>query len=181
MGFSPGDFMLRDSRERALAMHDDSFPGWRPEKSIRVIERDGKTRVVLKGQPYMSWRSGDKECLRLAIVQLHECGLGTQEELAEAFGRHVNSVQRYLTGFADEGLRGLLAECRGPKGGWKITPELRGNILGIVLREGIWNLEAIQQRLAQGWNQVVSVPSIQQVLEDNGLGEPINQWVGGEV
>jgi transposase len=179
VGFSPGDFMLRDSRERALAMHDDSFPGWRPEKSIRVIERDGKTRVVLKGQPYMSWRSGDKECLRLAIVQLHECGLGTQEELAEAFGRHVNSVQRYLTGFADEGLRGLLAECRGPKGGWKITPELRGNILGIVLREGIWNLEAIQQRLAQGWNQVVSVPNIQQVLEDDGLSEPKAGAVAG--
>jgi len=128
VGFSPGDFVVRDSRERAPAMHDDSFPGWRPEKSIQVVERDGQTRVLLKGQPYMSWRSGDEESLRLAIVQLHECGLGTQEELAEAFGRHVNSVQRYLTGFADEGLRGLLAERRGPKGGWKITPEVRGHI-----------------------------------------------------
>jgi len=152
-------------------MHDDSFPGWRPEKSIQVVERDGKTRVLLKGQPYMSWRSWDEECLRLAIVQLRECGWGTQEELAEVFGRHVNSVQRYSTGFADEGLRGLLVERRGPKGGWKITPELRGRILVIVLREGIWKLEGIQQRLAQGWNQVVCTPSIQQVLEDNGLSE----------
>ena len=104
-------------------------------------------------------------------MQLHECGLGTQEELAEAFGRHVNSVQRYLTGFADEGLRGLLAERRGPKGGWKIAPEVRGHILRVVLQEGRWNLEAIQQRLAQGWHQVVSGANIQQVLEDNGLSE----------
>jgi len=105
-------------------------------------------------------------------VQLYECGLGTQEELAEVFGRHVNSVQRYIAGFADEGLRGLLSERRGPKGGWKITPELRGKILLIVFREGIGNPEAIQQRLVQGWNVVVSAPSIQQVLEDNGLSEP---------
>jgi hypothetical protein len=66
--------MLKDSRERVLAIHDDSLPGWRPEKSIQVLKRDEKTRVLLKGQPYMSWRSGEKECLRQAIVQPQECG-----------------------------------------------------------------------------------------------------------
>ena len=44
----------------------------------------------------------------------------------------------------------------------------------------MWGLEAIQQRLMEAWHEAVSVPSIQQVLEDNGLGEPINQGVGGE-
>ncbi|MGA8342925.1 MAG: putative transposase [Candidatus Sulfotelmatobacter sp.] len=73
-------------------MNDASFPGWRPEKSIQVAESDGHTRVLVKGQWYMSWSSGDEGCLRLAIAQLHECGLGTREELAEAFGRHVNSA-----------------------------------------------------------------------------------------
>lgn len=119
----------------------------------------------------MSWQSGDEGCVRMAIVQLYDCGLGTQQDLAEAFGRHVNSVQRYLTDFACEGMRGLVAERSGPKACWKITPQLRAKILMIVLREGIWGLEAIQQRLTEAWHEGVRVPSIQQVLEENGLSE----------
>lgn len=152
-------------------MDEVNFPGWTPEKSIKVVEGEGITRVLVKGQPYMSWPPEDEGCLRMAIVQLYDCGLGTQEELAEAFGRHVISVQRYIRDFARDGMRGLVSGRSGPKGSWKITPELRGKILLIVLREGIWKLEGIQQRLAEAWQEVVSVPSIQQVLEENGLGE----------
>ena len=161
-------------------MDDLNFPGWRSERSIQVVEAGGLTRVLVKAQLYMSWRSGDEACVRLAIVQLHQCGLATEPDLAEAFGRHVTTVQRYLRDFADEGMEGLVSERRGPKGRWKLTPELRGKILLIVLREGVWGLEAIQQRLMEAWHEAVSVPSIQRVLEDNGLGEPINQGVGGE-
>ena len=85
----------------------------------------------------MSWPSGDEGCLRLAIAQSHECGLCTREELAAAFGRHVNSGQRSLRALAQAGLPGLIAERRGPKGPWKLTPELRGKILRIVSREGV--------------------------------------------
>ena len=161
-------------------MDDLNFPGWRPERSIQVVEADGLTRVLMKGQLYMSWRSGDEACVRLAIVQLHKCGLATEPDLAEAFGRHVTTVQRYLRDFADEGMAGLVSERRGPKGRWRLTPGLRGKILLIVLREGVWGLEAIQQRLLEAWHEAVSVPSIQQVLEDNGLGESIHPGGGGE-
>lgn len=160
-------------------MNGANFPGWRPDKSIQVVEGDGHIRVLVKGQLYMSWSSGDEGCLRLALAQLHECGLGTREELAEAFGRHVNSVQRYLKDFAHAGLHGLIAERRGPKGPWKLTPELRGKILLIVLREGVGTLEAIQQRLAQSWREEVSLSSIQQVLAENGLEQPLAREASG--
>jgi len=179
VGFPVGRFMVGGTRERALVVDDVNFAGWTPEKSIKVIEGDAITRVLVKGQPYMSWPSGDEGCVRMAIVQLYDCGLGTQEDLAEAFGRHVNSVQRYITDFACEGMRGLVAERSGPKRRWKITPALRGKILLIVLREGIWKLEAIQQRLAEAWQKDVSVPSIQQVLAENGLEEPKVRGVQG--
>jgi transposase len=162
-------------------MDDVNFPGWQPEKSIPVIEDHGLTRVMVRGQPYMRWRSGDEECVRLAIVQLYQCGLGTEEDLAAAFGRHLRSVQRYVADFAGEGMQGLMPERRGPKGRWKLTAELRGKILLIVLREGIWKLEAIQQRLLEAWHERVSLPSIQQVLEENGLGDPTTGGVGGAV
>src|SRR5258708_30676452 len=65
-----------------------------------------------------------------------------------------------------------MAERSGPKGQWKMTAGLRDKILLVVLREGIWKLEAIKQRLAEAWQEVVTLPSIQQVVEENGLGEP---------
>lgn len=163
-------------------MDEVSFPGWQPEKSIHLVTGEGMTQVLVKGRLYMSWQSGDEECLRLAIVQLHQCGLGTKEELAVAFGRHVNSVQRYLAEFADQGMRGLLSERSGPKGPWKITAAVRAKVLLIVLRDGVWELEAIQRRLAEVWHEVLSVPSIQQVLEENGLGQaPPQSEDGGAV
>ena len=160
-------------------MDDLDFPGWQPAKFLQVVEGNGLTQVLVKGQPYMRWQSGDEGCTRLAIVQLYKCGLGTEEDLAAAFGRHISSVKRYLRDFASEGIQGLMTERPGPKGQWKLTPELRGKILQIVLREGIWKLEAIQQRLLEVWQEAVSAPSIQQVLEENGLGEPTG--VGGAV
>jgi hypothetical protein len=162
-------------------MDDLHFPGWHSEKSIRVVEGNGLTQVFVKGRPYMSWPSGDEGCVRFAMVQLHRCELGTEQDLAEVFGRHVTSVQRYLRDFASEGMCGLMSERRGPKGRWKLTPELRGKILLIVLREGICKLEAIQQRLLEAWHEAVSLPSIQQVLEENGLGEATSRGVDGGV
>jgi transposase len=153
-------------------MAEQNLAGWRPEKSVQVLTCEGMIRVLVKGQRYMSWPTGEEGCLRLALVQLYHSGLGTQEELAEAFGRHVNSVRKYLADFGSQGLRGLMGERRGPKGGWKITAAVRGKILLVVLREGIWEPEAIQQRLVEGWGQRVSLPSIQQVLEENGLQAP---------
>src|SRR5256884_1933179 len=110
-------------------MDDLDFPGWEPAKSVQVVEGNGLTQVLVKGQPYMRWQSGDEGCTRLAIVQLYKCGLGTEEDLAAAFGRHINSVQNYLRDFTGEGIQGLMTERRGPKGQWKLTPELRGKIL----------------------------------------------------
>lgn len=154
-------------------MDELNFSGWQAPKSVEVVEADGTTRVLVKGQLYMSWPSGDEGCLRLAMVQLSQCGLGKQEDLAAAFGRHISSLQRYVADFADQGMPGLMPERRGPKGAWKLTPELRGKILWIVLKEGVDKLEAIQQRLADAWQEEVSVASLQQVLAENGLGEPI--------
>jgi len=162
-------------------MNDVDFPGWRPDKSIQLLEGNGLAQVLVKGKPYMRWRSGDEGCLRLAMVQLYECGWGAEQDLAEAFGRHVTSLRRYLADFADEGMPGLVPERRGPQGRWKLTPELRGKILLLVFREGICKVEAIQQRLMEAWHEALSVPSIQQVLEENGLGEPTTRGLGDAV
>jgi len=151
------------------AMNRELFPRWMSEKDVELIECGGISNVIVRGRPYMRWESGDEVAQRIAIVQLYECGFGTQEYLARAFGVHVNSVQRYLSVFAEHGMGGLMPRRAGPKGSWKITPELRAKILVIVLQERIFGVDGIRDRLEQEWNKRVSPGSIREVLLENGL------------
>ena len=150
-------------------MRRKDIGGWGDGSSVRVVEGGGRTHVIAKGQVYMSWAPGDEGARRMAIVQLYENGMGSQEQLAEAFGVHVNSVQKYITGFALEGSGRLMSERRGPRSGWKLTPRVRSKILAIVFLEGVEGVKAIQIRLREGWHEEVSLPSIRQVLAENGL------------
>jgi phage gp37-like protein len=149
-------------------METDLFPNSKANSSIHVEETAGINRVVVHGKQYMSWDVRDEESQSFAIVQLNRCGLATQEELARLFGLHVNTVQRHVGDFARGGLQGLVSQRRGPKDKWKITPEIRAQILYIALKEGILGYDAIKKRLS-AWNEHISIPSIRQVLLENEI------------
>ena len=138
-------------------------------EAIEVLESGGRVCVRVDGHVYMCWETGDEESRRMAIVQLYECGRGTREQLAEVFGAHVNSVQKYITDYARDGFGGLASQRRGPHGGWKLTPRRRGKILAMVFREGVGSVDAVQRRLREGWHEEISQRSIRRVLEENGL------------
>ena len=75
-------------------MTGDKLSGldWTKFNRIKVIEEGEKKSVMVEGQPYFRWNSSDEFGQRLAIVQLCELGLGTREEIAEAFGVHIKSI-----------------------------------------------------------------------------------------
>lgn len=152
-------------------MNRELFSGWMNDKDVELIECGGISNVTVKGRPYMKWDSGDEVAQRIAIVQLYECGFGTQEYLAAVFGIHVNSVQKYLSAFADHGTGGLISQRSGPKSGWKTTPALRAKILTIVLQERIRGVDAIRCRLQEVWRKEICAGSIRRVLWENGLFE----------
>lgn len=156
----------------------DQFAGLDAEKTVRVETCGVKVSVIVKGRMYMSWETGDEGTRRLAIAQLYENGLGTQEQLAEAFGVHVNSVRKYAASFAERGFCGLISESRGPRGNWKLTPALRGRILMAALRDHVLEVEGIQRKLKEEWRVEVSAPSIREVLEENGLIKERGDGVG---
>ena len=149
-------------------MEPDFFQNSKKSKRIRIEEIDEIKVVLVNGQQYMSWELGDEESQRFAVVQLYRCGLETQEKLAGLFGLHVNTVQKYVADFTRAGLQGLVPQRSGPKDKWKITPEIKAQILFIALKEGILGYDAIQKRLTK-WDEHVSIPSIRQVLLENGI------------
>lgn len=144
---------------------------WEAFGNIQVIEEKGEKKVLAKGQEYMSWRVEDQSSQRMAIVELYKSRLATQEDLAKAFGVHVNTIYNYVTTFEEEGMKGLIGEHSGPKGSWKITPEVRGKILLTVLKDKVKEYSAIQKELEKGWKIKVSIESIRQVLIENGFVE----------
>jgi transposase len=158
----------------------DEFAGLDDEKTVRVETCGTKVRVIVKGRVYMSWEAGDEGSKRLAIAQLYENGLGTQDQLAEAFGVHVNSVRKYAASFAEWGFSGLSSEQRGPRGNWKVTPAIRGRILLAALRDQVLEVEEIQRKMKEEWRIEVSAPSIREVLEENGLIKERRDGVGCE-
>jgi transposase len=149
-------------------MGQDEFFSWKEPEKIQKVEREGIVKVLVEGKTYMNWVKGDEVAERIAIAQLYELGLGTQEELAEIFQMHVNSIAKYISTFRADGAGGLVSQSRGPKESWKLTPEVRAKILFLVLKEGIKEYRLIQKRLAE-WNTNVSIASIRDVLVENGL------------
>jgi len=149
-------------------MKQSYFPGYEKPKKIQVIESGGIKSVIVNGKIYMSWASWDTASQRMVIAQLYKSKFATQQDLSRVFDIHINSVQKYVTDFTKYGLEGLIAQSSGPRERWKLTPGLRAKILILALKEGILGYEAIQQRL-EAWNERVSIPSIRQVLLENGF------------
>lgn len=150
-------------------MSDSKLPGIDWESTgIKVIENGDKKQVMVGGRSYFRWDNSDECGQRLAIVQLCELALGTQEEVAKIFGVHVNSVSNYLNSFRADGIRGLIDQPRGPKQRWKVVPQLKSEILRILLLERINTYQGIQERLDKK-GQKVSIESIRQVLIENGF------------
>ena len=149
-------------------MEQTYFPGHERAKKIQVIESGGIKSVIVNRKVYMTWASWDTASQRMVIAQLYKARYGTQQDLSLIFGIHINTVQKYVTDFTRDGLEGLITQRGGPRGRWKLTPGLRAKILILALKEGILGYEAIQERL-ELWHEHVSIPSIRQVLLENGF------------
>lgn len=137
-------------------------------RRIVVVEDQGKRIVMVEGRPYMLWAVDDVLTERMAVAQLCELEMGSQQDIATAFGMSNKSVYRYSRVFAVKGSSGFLGEKKGPKSRWKITAEVRAKILYLFFIEGIVEYEKIKERLA-GWAEDAGITSIRQVLMENGL------------
>ena len=80
---------------------------------------------------------------RYAIVNLARSQVVSQRKLAQAFGCHFNTINRYIQAYDENSLEGLIPKIPGPKGPttpWKITPPIR---------DYIWELAAVEPGLTQ--------------------------------
>ena len=92
---------------------------------MTLVTSGGERAVFVDGVAIACYQSGDKASEDAAIALLATAGAATHLELAEALGRHRNTVARLRQRMELGGIAAVVPAKRGPKGPWKLTPELR--------------------------------------------------------
>ncbi|MHB1420889.1 MAG: putative transposase [Bacillota bacterium] len=89
---------------------------------------------------------------RYAMVNLVRSQVVSQRKLAEAFGCHYNTINRYIQAYDENRLEGLVRKTPGPKGPtnpWKITPPIREFIGELAAKEPELTQQAIAKRIEE--------------------------------
>ncbi len=101
------------------------LPGVAIGKRLRLV-RDGRDAAVLLGStPIHIYSVDDRAGETATIALLARTKLASGIEIADAFGRHRNTVARVTQRLQREGMASLLPAKPGPKGPSKVTAEIR--------------------------------------------------------
>jgi len=125
----------------------------------------------------MNFDDDDVAATRLAIVQLAEHRIGTQEQIARGFNLHPNAITGYIKAYRKGGVPALVPKVRGPKG-----PRIGGSRIETVIlaakRSGQSNRE-ISAKLGFGRTTISNVlKRLGWRDEDKQLPIPSNTEIG---
>ena len=104
---------------------------------------------------------------RYAIVNLARSQVVSQRKLAQAFGCHFNTINRYLQAYDENSLEGLIRKIPGPKGPttpWKITPPIRDFIGELAAVEPGLTQQAIANRIEEKFQVTIHRASVGRAL-----------------
>jgi transposase len=114
---------------------------------------DGSGAVFLWGMASWCWSAGDVATRRLAAVQLAATKAATAREVAAGFGIKEPTLWRWSDAYRREGVSGLMAKKKGPKGPSKLNPERTAEIA--YLRAGGLSLRSIGTRVGVSHDSVL--------------------------
>lgn len=123
-------------------------------------QTDDYVVVFVRGQPILSYDADDVAAKRLAMIQLAESKVASQEDIARAFGVKRLTVHRQIEKYKEGGVPALVPKRRGPKGP-RVTGGRRDRVILKQKESGESNYR-IADRLG------VSESSIRQALKRMG-------------
>ena len=93
-----------------------------PLGRLQVLESDGQRVVFLGATSIHVYDAQDRAAEAAALALLARAGGATQDQLADAFGCHRNTVGRLKSRLTHGGMAEVVPAKRGPKGPHKATP-----------------------------------------------------------
>lgn len=114
-----------DSNDRQPPLIEVAVPAGIPiGKRLWLVDGDGQRAVFLGAVAIHVFDADDCDAERVCIAMLSKAGLAFDVEIGAAFGVHRNTVARLARQLAVQGLGGVVAAKRGPKGPHKVTGEV---------------------------------------------------------
>ena len=96
------------------------------------------------GAAVFSWAADDVVDRKLAAVQLARGRIVPQAVIATAFGVDISTLWHWEKALRDRGAANLAGAKPGPKGAWKVTPEVRERVRALRA-EGLSIREAAEE------------------------------------
>ncbi len=109
--------------------------------AVSLVENDEGGKVFIHGELAYVWDVGDAATRRFAAASLVDAKAAVAAEIAAAFGVEAMTLWRWRKQLTTEGVTGLVAEQRGPKGPSRLRDEMITQI--VALRESGLSLQAI--------------------------------------
>jgi transposase len=151
-------------------------------RRLRVLDSDGQRAVYLGATALHVYDAHDRAAEAAAIALLASAQVASHVELAEAFGRHRNTVGRLEQRLTHGGMAEVVPAKRGPKGSHKVTPAVLAVVRELAHLGGTEVARAIEQRtrvrlhvryVRRLLQQVRTGATVQQVLEEEPAPEPV--------
>ena len=97
-------------------------------QAVTLVQDDDGGRVFLRGELVYAWADGDATLRRLAAVHLVTIKAARVADVAAAFEVDAGTLWRWGQRLSAEGVAGLVAGKRGPKGAHRLTPAMATDI-----------------------------------------------------
>ena len=131
-------------------------------KRLWLVEGDGRRAVFLGATAICVFDADDRDAQRVCIATLSKAGLAFDVEIGEAFGVHRNTVARLARRLDEQGMAGVVAAKRGPKGPHKVTGEVETVIDGGIAA-GLGPAE-VRRRIVAATGVELSAEHVRQLM-----------------
>lgn len=125
-------------------------------------EGEGRREVWVNWALLLGYSPEDAASQRFAAACLALAGVAPKTKIADAFGYHRNYVAELEARLEREGLKGMVAGKRGPRGPHKVLPQMRRRARELR-RQGL-GLQAIAKRLGQEWGISISHTTVRRMV-----------------
>lgn len=128
-------------------------------KRLTLFDSDGRRAVYLGPTAIFVYDLDDKEAEAACIATLSRAALASDVDIAAGFGVHRNTVGRIVHRFECHGMAAVVPAKRGPKGPFKVTPE----VSAIITSHGDLPRKALRDKIVEATGVVLSLPYLSQL------------------
>jgi hypothetical protein len=136
-----------------------SGPGRRVGKRLTLFDSGGRRAIYFGPTAIHVYDVGDKGAEAACIATLSRAGLAKDVEIAAGFGVHRNTVGRMVGRFERDGMAAVVPSKRGPKGPFKVTPE----VIAIVAASPGLPRKVLRDRIVEQTGVSLSLPYLSQL------------------